>query len=270
MIKVVNGQKVKDGAGVLLNRLIGTSNLDDANPFYLLDEFRSEDKADYMAGFPMHPHRGIETITYMVKGSFRHRDSKGNEGVLNAGDVQWMTSGKGILHEEMPIMKDGELWGYQLWINLPKELKMQEPKYRHISSEIIPIFQEGDVAVKVISGDYKNTKGVVETFQEINYFDVNMKQGKFVKEVSGATLIYVHTGEVQVSLNDDSIVKVKKGDMAVINDEEVIEVNSSETAGFLFINSNPINEPVAKYGPFIMNTMDEILQTIDDFNFGNF
>jgi len=114
MIKIINGEAVKDGAGVKLNRVIGSRNLDNADPFYLLDEFRSDNKGDYMAGFPMHPHRGIETITYMVEGSFKHRDSKGNEGVLNSGDVQWMTAGRGILHEEMPLMEDGKLWGYQL------------------------------------------------------------------------------------------------------------------------------------------------------------
>ncbi|WP_291565601.1 MULTISPECIES: pirin family protein [unclassified Clostridium] len=267
MIKIINGEAVKDGAGVKLNRVIGSRNLDNADPFYLLDEFRSDNKSDYIAGFPMHPHRGIETITYMIEGSFKHRDSKGNEGVLNSGDVQWMTTGRGILHEEMPVMEDGKLWGYQLWLNLPKEKKMIEPKYRHISNEEIPVIKEKGVLVKLISGTYKDKNGATNPTVPVDYIDVRINGGRFEKEGMEIVLLYAHSGEINVEAQGENVA-VKSGNMCFITGGGNIEVTGE--GGFLYISGNPLREPVARYGPFIMNTSDEIIKAIDDYNNGVF
>ncbi len=152
--EIYRGQPVVDGAGVKINRIIGSYNLDYIDPFVLLDEIRSQNPEDYIAGFPTHPHRGIETITYMIKGSFRHEDSRGGGGLLTDGCVQWMTAGRGILHSEMPEKREGELWGYQLWLSLPKKHKMVEPRYQHLSPEDIPVVDRNGISVKIISGVY--------------------------------------------------------------------------------------------------------------------
>lgn len=216
----------------------------------------------------MHPHRGIETLTYMIEGNFLHRDSNGNEGSLKAGEVQWMTAGKGILHEEMPMMENGQLWGYQLWINLPEKLKMIEPKYRHIKSEDIPVVKKEGIEVKVISGLFDNIKGPVNSYYPIDYMDIRIKNGAFQKEGKGTNLIYVHTGKVQVTTENEEI-EVEEGNLALIDEASSFMVKGNNS-GFLYISGEPINEPVARYGPFVMNTMDEILQAIDDFNDGTF
>jgi redox-sensitive bicupin YhaK (pirin superfamily) len=266
-VRLISGETVRDGAGVNLNRVIGTETVDNLDPFLLLDEFRSNNKEDYMAGFPMHPHRGFETITYMVEGSFTHTDSKGNKGSLKSGEVQWMTAGKGIIHEEMPAMLDGELWGYQLWINLPAKLKMTEPKYRHLTATEMPIVKEQGIAVKVISGEYKGTNTPIELNFPVDYYDVRINGGIFEQKLKGTNLIYVHTGKVNIVANKE--LEVESGNMCVINDYDYANVQvSGENAGFLFISADPLNEPIARYGPFVMNTMDEILQAIDDNNNG--
>lgn len=265
MIKIAYGEKVSDGAGVKLSRAIGTQKLEHIDPFLLLDEFRSENKEDYIAGFPMHPHRGFDTITYMVEGSFTHRDSKGHEGNLNAGEVQWMTAGKGIIHEEMPAMENGQLWGYQLWVNLPAKYKMIVPKYRHLKNADMPIVKEDGVTVKIISGDYNGASGPVELLFPVNYFDVRLSAGVFEKELKGTNLIYVHTGKVKVIA--DSELEVEKGNMAIVSDFQKVHVEGNNS-GFLFMSADPIGEPIARYGPFVMNTMDEIIKAVDDANNG--
>jgi quercetin 2,3-dioxygenase len=267
-IKLIKGEKVSDGAGVKLKRTIATKTLDNADPFFLLDEFKSNDKNDYEAGFPMHPHRGIETLTYMIEGNFVHRDSNGNEGSLKAGEVQWMTAGKGILHEEMPMMGDGQLWGYQLWINLPTKLKMIEPKYRHIKNEDIPVIKKEGLEVKVISGVFDETEGPVNSSYPIDYMDVRINNGIFQKEAKGTNLIYVHTGKVKIIAQDEDV-EVEAGNLALIEKVSNFEIKGNNS-GFLYISGEPINEPIARYGPIVMNTMDEILQAIDDFNDGTF
>ncbi len=266
MIKIYKSQEVSDGAGVKLNRIIGSNKIDNANPFYLLDEFRSDNKDSYIAGFPMHPHRGIETITYMVEGSFTHRDSKGNHGVLKSGEVQWMSAGKGILHEEMPAMEEGQLWGYQLWVNLPAKYKMAEPTYRHIKAEDIPIIKEEGLEVKVISGTFDKVEGPIKSYFPVDYMDVKLKGGSFEKELRITNVIYVHTGSI-IIFDADAKQEINSGNMILIEDVSKVKI-TGENSGFLFISSNPINEPVARYGPFIMNTTDELLQAFDDYNNG--
>lgn len=261
MIKLVQGQHVSDGAGVKLNRTIGIKALDNADPFLLLDEFKSDDREDYIAGFPMHPHRGFETITYMIQGNFTHRDSKGNEGSLKSGEVQWMTAGRGIIHEEMPAMENGSLWGYQLWINLPARLKMVEPRYRHLKTEDMPIVNGDGIKVKIISGGYNGASGPIELYFPVDYFDVRIDGGTFEKKLKGTNLIYVHTGKVNIA-SDEEIV-VEEGYLCVIEDYDKLCVKG-ENAGFLFMSADPLKEPIARYGPFVMNTMDEILKAIDD------
>ena len=268
MMKVINGQKVSDGAGVKLNRVIGTSELDNVDPFLLLDEFKSDNKDDYIAGFPMHPHRGIDTITYMLEGSFTHRDSRGNEGMLNNGEVQWMTAGKGILHEEMPAMTEGQLWGYQLWINLPAKSKMIEPKYRHIKACEIPVIKKDGMEVRLIAGEFAGKTGAVEGHFPVDYMDIRLNDSTYEIKAKGTNLVYVHTGSVQV-ISAGEQVKVVAGNLCLIEEVESIQVYGGE-AGILFISSNPLKEPVARYGPIVMNNMDEVLKAIDDFNDGSF
>ncbi|MDP4143388.1 MAG: pirin family protein [Bacillota bacterium] len=264
MLKIVNGQQVSDGAGVRLNRVIGTNSLDNANPFYLLDEFRSDKKEDYIAGFPMHPHRGIETITYMIEGNFIHRDSQGNEGSLKAGEVQWMTAGKGILHEEMPQMENGHLWGYQLWINLPSKLKMIEPKYRHIKKSEIPIVEKDGIQVKIIAGSFEEVQGAVVSSYPVDYLDVRLDKGSFDREAKETNIIYVHSGKVTVAAGDEQI-EIEAGNLIVVEEASSFKV-TGEKSGILYLGGTPIKEPVYRYGPFIMNTVDEIIQAVDDYN----
>jgi len=267
-MRIIQGEKVKDGAGVSLNRVIGGRGLNHANPFLMLDEFRSDDSKDYAAGFPMHPHRGMETITYMVKGSFTHRDSRGNEGNLNAGEVQWMTAGRGILHEEMPAMKDGELWGYQLWVNLPKQLKMTEPRYSHLKVEDIPVIEEDALSVKLISGKYAQQEGPAKPYYPVDYMDVRFNGGTFKRDLKGVNLVYVHSGEVTIKTKNHGV-NVNAGDLCLLEDEGIVNI-CGEDAGILFISAEKLDEAVAKSGPIVMNTMDEVMQAIDDFNNGSF
>lgn len=265
MFKLINGEQVKDGAGVTLNRVIGTQTLDNADPFLLLDEFRSDNKDDYIAGFPMHPHRGFETITYMVKGNFMHRDSKGNQVHLKSGEVQWMTAGKGIIHEEMPSMESGKLWGYQLWVNLPAKLKMIDPRYRHLKDSEMPIIEKDGVKVKIISGSFDNISGPIELYYPVEYFDVRLNSGTFEHMLRGTNLVYVHTGKVKITTDEE--LEVEAGNLCLINNFSKVKI-TGDNAGFLYLSSEPIKEKIARYGPFVMNDMDEVLQAMDDFTDG--
>ncbi len=263
--RIIHGSSVSDGAGVRLNRLIGTSELDNIDPFFLLDEFRSNNPDDYIAGFPMHPHRGIETITYMVEGSFRHKDSRGGGGVLNAGDVQWMTAGKGIQHEEMPAMEKGQLWGYQLWLNLPKKFKMVEPKYQHITTENTPVYEQSGNKVIVISGSFEGLQGAANNYVPAEYYDVHL--GTTIKmhaKKDYNSFIYIHSGAARIENQE-----ITAGSMVEFHEgNEILIESSSANTGFLFLSAKPNNEPYARGGPFIMNTREEIAQAFDDYQNG--
>ncbi len=268
--KIVRGRKTTDGAGVRLSRIIGSPELRDIDPFMLLDEIRSTDPADYVAGFPTHPHRGIETITYMVRGSFRHKDSRGGGGLLTDGSVQWMTAGGGILHSEMPEDTPGRehgVWGYQLWISLPAALKMIPPGYQHIAPGLIPVATGGGVAVKVISGSYAGASGPAESHVPTDYFDASIDDSA-VFSYSGAKttrLAYVHTGAVEAA--DGT--RIERGELAVLAPSVPIELKAAGgPAGLLFMASNPNNEPIARGGPFVMNTEDELKRAFDDYAAG--
>lgn len=263
----------KDGAGVVLKRALGTRGLDYVDPFLMLDHFGSDDPDDFRAGFPMHPHRGIETVTYVLKGSVKHRDSEGNEGIIRPGGVQWMTSGSGIIHEEMPQVEDGELEGFQLWVNLPAAFKMVRPKYREVSDREIPYVDGGDgVKVKVIAGSFEGTLGSVTDLRApVGMLDVSLEAGcGFRSDVPAEhnAFIYVFRGSVTAADGED---EVSAPGLAVLGAGESVRLGAGvEGAKFLLVHGRPLGEPVARYGPFVMNTRAEIAQAIEDLNNGTF
>ena len=214
IIKTIEGVKTQDGAGVNLTRIIGSPDLNMLDPFLLLDEFGSENPNDYIGGFPPHPHRGFETITYMLNGKFRHKDTAGNEGYLSDGSVQWMTAGKGVVHSEIPEQTEGLVRGFQLWLNLPKDKKMIEPAYNDIPAKDIPIVKIAGGDVKIISGEFLNVKGPGKPHTEMSYFDIRLgRNATFstpIKE-DWNCFLYVYEGELIFNK------KIKKGTLAVMN-----------------------------------------------------
>ncbi len=269
--RVVEGMHVTDGAGVHLNRIIGSYELGDIDPFVLLDEFRSDDPDDYIAGFPWHPHRGIETITYMVEGAFRHDDSKGGGGVLSTGECQWMTAGRGILHQEMPAMKEGHLWGYQLWLTLAKKDKFLPPRYQHLTDDRMPTVEQDGLTVKIIAGSYAGNPGPAETSYPIDYFDARLGPGgrfEHTVTVEQDTFLYVHSGAVVID-PDGEAVEVRKGHLAILGEGvDVVITGKEEGSGLLFLAGVPHREPIVKGGPFVMNTQEEIQQAFEDYRRG--
>lgn len=268
--RLVEGQFVSDGAGVRMRRIIGTPQADYLDPFLLLDEFRTDEAGDYVAGFPDHPHRGFETVTYMIHGRMRHRDSVGNNGVLSDGAVQWMTAGRGIIHSEMPEQTDGLLWGYQLWINLPSALKMSPPRYQDIPSDDIVEVECDDVKVRVLAGNYSGHQATAVTLTPIEYFDVMLEaERSFTHPVpDGHTaLIYVYGGALRTSIGGNP--EVTTGTLALLSNEGDVSVKAGPDGGkFLLLSGAPINEPVARMGPFVMTTEEEIRQAVRDYQSG--
>ena len=262
----INGTRTSDGAGVRLTRIIGSPELNMLDPFLLLDEFGSDDPNDYIKGFPPHPHRGFETITYMINGKFRHKDSAGNEGYLKDGSVQWMTAGKGVIHSEMPEQTEGMMRGFQLWLNLPKEKKMIDPYYQDIPANKIPNISIGGMDIKIISGLFNNIKGPGKSHTGFLYLDVS------VNELSDINLkindgwnsfIYVYEGQILSNLI------LKKGQLGVLDTKGSINGKSSlSDTKFIVVAGEPLNEPVARGGPFVMNTKKEILEAFDDYQSG--
>lgn len=269
--RILHGENVTDGDGVKIHRVIGTGELNHIDPFMLLDEIRSENKDDFISGFPTHPHRGIETITYMIKGSFRHKDSKGGEGVLTDGCVQWMSAGAGVLHSEMPENPGDGMWGYQLWLSLPKKDKFMEPRYQSITPEMIPLHKKEGISVKIISGEFEGKKGPAKNIVAADYFDVRLEEDgvfNFTTNEDMTSFIYVHSGVVSVcpAGNNDS---VKKGDLCVLSKGANVTVRGVESAsGFLFLSSIPNNEPIVRGGPFVMNSKEELQEAFEDYKHG--
>ncbi|MDP6816856.1 MAG: pirin family protein [Alphaproteobacteria bacterium] len=270
-----------DGAGVKLNRTIGGPELDSLDPFLLLDEFGSEDGADYIAGFPDHPHRGFETVTYMLDGLMRHADSTGAGGMLGPGAVQWMTAGRGIVHSEMPRQEDGLMRGFQLWVNLPASDKMCAPRYQNLKSEEIPEVDGGaGVEIRAIAGEAGGISGAVSGIAvEPLYLDILLPaETEHVQPVPGGhtALCYVFEGDVAVVDSDDnsagdSVVEVPHHTLAVLGTGEAVRLRTGADGGrVLLIAGRPLGEPVVRYGPFVMNTREEIAQAIDDFRAGRF
>jgi redox-sensitive bicupin YhaK (pirin superfamily) len=274
--KIVEPQAVVEGAGVRLKRSIGTQTLDYLDPFLLLDHFASTERRDYESGFPLHPHRGIETVTYILSGVVRHKDTLGNSGVIGAGDVQWMTAGRGIMHEEMPQVRPEGIAGFQLWVNLPANLKMTPPRYQNILAAEIPIIEkENGARIRVITGDVDSTSGPVSGIAaNPTYMDVTVPSHRtFIQAIpSGSTAFaYVFEGEAQFSNGDAGKVSVRSPQLVVWSDGDFVEIATGEhPARFLLVSGKPLHEPVARYGPFVMNTREEIEQTLRDLRQGTF
>ena len=269
--KVIEPISASDGAGVKLKRSIGVEpNYFD--PFLMLDEFGSENSEDYIAGFPPHPHRGIETVTYMLAGDFEHKDSTGGQGRMTAGDVQWMKTGSGIIHSEMPAMKEGKLHGFQLWINMPASMKMDKPEYHYIDADKMSVHKDIDKQIKVIAGKFQKAEGPIKKHNvEPFYFDVELKKDKefnFELPPSHNSFIYLIEGEIKIGEKGHD--KVKDSTLILLSNGEKLKVTALTKAKFLLISGKPIGEQIARGGPFVMNTKQEILQAIDDYHNGNF
>jgi redox-sensitive bicupin YhaK (pirin superfamily) len=270
----VRGMPTSDGAGVRLTRVIGTPTLPDLDPFLMLDEFGSERPGDYIAGFPDHPHRGFETVTYMLDGRMRHRDNHGNEGVLVPGSVQWMTAGRGLVHSEMPEQVEGLMRGFQLWINLPARLKMTAPRYQEYAPERIPFVDAAPgVRAKVIAGEVAGVRGPIEAeATDPTYLDLHLDESAaYAHGVPAGHNAFVYVFEGAARVGADGAQRVAKGELAVLEDGTQIDVRADAgPARVLLLAGRPLREPVAKYGPFVMNTMDEIRQAVEDLRAGQF
>ncbi|WP_266160753.1 pirin family protein [Dyella silvatica] len=268
----IRGTDTADGAGVKLKRIIGQPGLDMLDPFLLLDEFRSDQAGDYIAGFPEHPHRGFETVTYMLAGHMRHIDNHGNSGDLTSGSVQWMTAGRGIQHSEMPEQEDGLMWGFQLWVNLPAKDKMIEPRYQDISPERIPTVQPADgVTVKVIAGELAGVSGPVAGIATAPiYLDIALQAGAEIDiplPEGHSAFAYVFDGsDAQVAGEP-----LARSELAVLSKGRSVRVAGRDApARVLLVAGKPLKEPVARYGPFVMNTTEQIHEAIADFRSGKF
>ncbi len=270
--KIVKAIETSDGAGVKLKRSIGISELDFIDPFLRLDEFGSENKEDYIAGFPSHPHRGIEAVTYMLNGEFRHEDSSGNKGDLGPGGVQWMTAAGGIIHSEMPIMKEGKLHGFQLWVNMPAKHKMNKPSYQNIEPKEIPEFKDQEKKIKIIAGKYQDKIGPVKGISvDPIYIDVELEKDKifnFTIPSSHNAFIYLVTGEIKIGNNKHD--QLQNSNLICLQNGSGLNVCANKKSKFLIIAGRPIGEAIARGGPFVMNTKQEIIKTIQDYHSGNF
>ena len=269
--KIIEPIPASDGAGVKLKRSIGVEpNYFD--PFLMLDEFGSENKDDYIGGFPPHPHRGIETVTYMLDGEFEHEDSTGAKGRMRSGDVQWMKTGSGIIHSEMPAMKEGKLHGFQLWINMPAKLKMDKPEYLYIDANEMSIHKDEEKKIKIIAGKFGDVEGPVKGHNvKPIYFDVELKKNKkfnFILPSSHNSFIYLINGEIKIG--DKTHDKVSGATLIILANGEKLNIKGNTNSKFLLIAGEPIGEPIARGGPFVMNTKAEILQAVEDYQNGNF
>tara|TARA_A100001011_G_scaffold294258_1_gene306333 strand:- start:1651 stop:2490 length:840 start_codon:yes stop_codon:yes gene_type:complete len=270
--KIIKALNASDGAGVKLKRSIGTPEADYIDPFLMLDEFGSENKDDYVAGFPPHPHRGIETVTYMLHGKFEHEDSTGSKGQMEPGDVQWMKTGRGIIHSEMPAMSGGKLLGFQLWINMPAKFKKNKPEYLYIKGKELGVHKDSEKTIKVIAGKFEKAEGPQKNHNvDPIYFHVIINEGKvFTFNIPSGhnSFIYLLKGELKIGeeehdeTNDSNLILLKKGNK--------VSVKANKKTEFLFIAGKPIGEPIARGGPFVMNTKAEILEAIQDYNNGTF
>jgi len=270
--KIIEPIEASDGAGVKLKRSIGTHLIDYHDPFLMLDEFGSENKDDYIGGFPPHPHRGIETVTYMLSGEFEHEDSTGAKGRMSSGDVQWMKTGGGIIHSEMPAMTEGKLHGFQLWVNMPAKFKMNKPEYIYIDAKEMQIHKDDDKKVKVIAGKFGEAEGPIKGHNvEPVYLDIEIKKEKeftFNLPSTHNSLIYLIDGEVKVGKQDHN--PIKDSTLIILTRGEELKVSGLTKAKFLLISGKPIGEPIARGGPFVMNTKEEILKAVQDYHNGTF
>lgn len=275
--RTVKGVPHSDGAGVRMTRVIASPDLDMIDPFLLLDEFRSDRPDDYIGGFPDHPHRGFETVTYMLAGQMRHKDNYGHEGVISPGGIQWMRAGRGIIHSEMPEQEDGLMWGFQLWINLPKTQKMTIPEYQEFGREDIPVENSKDgVTIHVIAGSTaEGTTGPVKNiFTEPLYLDIEFEQGASLQQPiaqDASAFIYVYEGSAEVIVPEHPSTVLQRGILGILSSGDGVHIRAIKPGTrALLLAAQPLNEPVARGGPFVMNTREEIQQAFQDFNNGKF
>ena len=277
VIEIIKPQTVMEGAGVRLKRSIATATLDHLDPFLLFDHFGTDNPDDYIKGFPIHPHRGIETVTYMISGHVNHKDSIGNSGSIGSGDIQWMTAGGGIMHEEMPQPAQGEMVGFQLWVNLPARLKMTKPRYQDILSNQIPeVTREDGVKIRVIAGEVDGVRGAIsEIFADPVYLDVSIPaKGSFSHPVEKEHTAFAYVFEGRGFFGSDENAQqssVSQPGLVVFGEGDYIQTGAAnEPVRFLLISGKPLNEPIARYGPFVMNTQEEIQQALKDLKNGTF
>lgn len=271
IVKTIRGRATSDGAGVRLTRVIGGGELPDLDPFLLLDEFRSDDASDYIGGFPSHPHRGFETVTYMLAGRMRHGDNQGNKGLLVPGSVQWMTAGRGIVHSEMPEQENGLIWGFQLWVNLPAKDKMTAPRYQDIAPEKIPEADAGQGArVRVIAGEFGGIAGPVQAVATGPlYLDIKLEANASLEtRVATGHNAFVYVYEGGLAAGDAELVR---GELGVLGAGDSVKLTAlAQGARAILVAGRPLDEPVARHGPFVMNTQQEIVDTIEDYRAGRF
>ncbi|MBS0582704.1 MAG: pirin family protein [Proteobacteria bacterium] len=272
--RIVRGLPTSDGAGVKLTRVIGQPALDMLDPFLMLDEFRSDSGSDYIAGFPEHPHRGFETVTYMLAGRMRHGDNQGNSGLLTPGSVQWMTAGRGIVHSEMPEQEDGLMQGFQLWVNLPAKDKMTAPRYQDVAPERIPEVQLAPgVKARVIVGEQAGVRGPVDNVAtDPLYLDLHLDAGTSAEiDIPAGHNGFVYVYEGQAKIGDGAASGLLRGDLGVLSRSgDKLRIEAPVAARAIFVAGRPLNEPVAKYGPFVMNTQQQVIQAVEDFRAGRF
>jgi redox-sensitive bicupin YhaK (pirin superfamily) len=267
--KILNRRLTLEGAGVKLKRVLGNNDVSTLDPFLLLDHFGSDNSEDYIKGFPWHPHRGMETVTYMWAGEVEHGDSMDNKGVIKSGDVQWMTAGSGIIHQEMPQKYSGLMQGFQLWVNLPAKKKMVDPKYRGILKEQIPMVQKDGLKIKVIAGKMDGIQGPVRDLAiDIEYFDIELAPGKAFEHATAkddTVFAYVVEGAVEVQGKN-----IMQGQCVVFGKGDSVKICSTKGSHFLFVSGKPLNEPVAWRGPIVMNTQEELGTAFKELDLGTF
>lgn len=271
--KWIRGQMTSDGAGVTLRRLIASQELDMLDPFLLFDAFGSDRPEEYIAGFPPHPHRGFETVTYMLAGKMRHEDSAGNAGVIESGGVQWMTAGRGIIHSEKPEQEAGLLAGFQLWVNLPASHKMMAPRYQEKTADEIAVeTREGGLTIKVVAGQTSNgTQGVIEnSYVDPLYFVVDAPAGSLFEEslpFEHNAFVYVASGRISIGEKPTSIGAEQ---LAVLKEGDAIKVVAEQDSTYIVVAGRPLNEPVERAGPFVMNSRQELEKAFADYRSGQF
>jgi redox-sensitive bicupin YhaK (pirin superfamily) len=272
--KILKSMPTIEGAGVHLKRVFGYKEAPQLDPFLLLDDFRSNDPKDYIAGFPWHPHRGIETVTYMLEGFVEHGDSMGNKGMIRPGEVQWMTAGSGIIHQEMPKGANGHMGGFQLWVNLPASHKMMEPRYREVKNEQIPeLLIDKGVTIRIISGEINYERGPVrDIVVDIEYLDVKMEPGTlFEHSIKKGYRAFAYVIEGSGYFDIEKKKNIATEHLVIFKDGDVVEIEANDSElRFLFISGKPLGEPVAWRGPIVMNTQEELQIAFDEYRNGTF
>ena len=269
VVKQIQGQRAVDGAGVSLVRVIGYNDVKEFDPFLMMDSFDSMNPSDYVAGFPMHPHRGIETVTYLVSGRIDHKDSLGNKGSIHSGECQWMTAGSGILHEEMP-KQSGRMLGLQLWLNLPASEKMAEPAYLPIAKDMIPVITNGSAKIGVLSGSYEGETGVKPKHIPVSIYDIELEKGGeislSVKE-DETVFIFLLEGD---GIVDGKTISSKSAVLFGEGDSITVGATDDSDLRFVFFSGKPLYEPIAWGGPIVMNTQEELSLAFDELRKGTF